>query len=119
MTAIHAKPEYVEHIIRACVVLHNLLIKKDSKFYADKEFSDHFGPGGELVDGGWRKECQGFCFTDLAPIGGMNYTTEAKQVRDTLAKYFSNQGAVPWQLRMVTHTGPRTEESDSDDPDLA
>ena len=121
--AIHATPENVEHYLRAAIVLHNLLIREDSHFYANQQLVDHFAQDGQLIDGGWRHEEQGSCFNNLAPVGG-NHTTEATQVRDTLAIYFSHDGQVPWQRRMVNYDGFRREIVDSDDqpsddPDLA
>jgi hypothetical protein len=122
-SAIHAKPETVEHEIRACLVLHNMLIKEDSQFYIEKKMVDHFGPDGELIDGGWRNEGLGSCFSNLSPVGG-NHSTEAKQVRDTLAHYYSNDGQVPWQRRIVNCDGRQLRQDvdndqSSDDPDLA
>ena len=94
-SSINGSPNNVEHFTRACIVLHNLLIDRKTN-YAEKGFADYYTTDGQLVDGTWRTENKAVVFQDIGQLRGMNYTNEAKKVRDTLAEYFmSPQGSVP------------------------
>ncbi|XP_045024484.1 uncharacterized protein LOC116935885 isoform X2 [Daphnia magna] len=105
-------PQNVENYIKAGVVLHNMLIREDSRFYLDNQkLPDHFDVNGVLIEGAWRTDStMTSMFRDLRPGKGMNYPTVAKNIRDQFTKYFSNEGAVPWQRVIVEDTGRLSEE---------
>jgi hypothetical protein len=47
----------VEKYLRADVVLHNMLIREDSRFYFDNQIlPDHFDANGKLIEGAWRSD---------------------------------------------------------------
>ncbi|XP_045028246.1 protein ANTAGONIST OF LIKE HETEROCHROMATIN PROTEIN 1-like isoform X2 [Daphnia magna] len=105
-------PQNVENYIKAGVVLHNMLIREDSRFYLiTKKLPDHFDVNGVLIEGAWRTDnTMTSMFRDLRPGKGINYPTVAKNIRDQFTKYFSNEGAVPWQRVIVEDTGRISEE---------
>lgn len=48
-------PEHIETYIKAGVVLHNMLIREDSRFYRENQkLPDHFDENGVLIEGSWR-----------------------------------------------------------------
>ena len=81
-----AKPENIEHFTKACIVLHNFLITTD-KEYAAKGYGDYFGADGSIIEGAWRAE-EPSAFKELPARTGMNYSREAKEVRDKYWEYF-------------------------------
>ena len=98
-------PENVEHHTRACIVLHNYFICNDKTHYAGRGYSDHIKSNGSLVNGGWRNEQFNF-FKDLPSKTGMNYSRDAKDVRDSFKTYFNSpEGSVPWQDDIVDYDG--------------
>lgn len=59
---------------------------------------------GTVQHGTWRQEVK--LMERLINRWGVNYTRQAKAIRDYLAQYFSSEdGAVPWQERMVFPRG--------------
>ena len=97
-------PVNAEHHTRACIVLHNFLISHDKKNYSG-QYGDYFKSSGSLVEGGWRSDDTSF-FRDLAPKAGMNYSNEAKEVRNSFKNYFNSaEGSVPWQDAIVDYVG--------------
>jgi hypothetical protein len=48
----------------------------------------------------------------LRPGRGTNYPTIAKKIRDQFKRYFSNEGALPWQRAIVEDTGKISEEEE-------
>lgn len=78
LTNINLSPEKVQNIVLACCVLHNFLIMKKPKQYIDIE-----------------KTCK---LGDLNNLQGPNRCAQnALNIRDAFARYFSHEGAVPWQ----------------------
>lgn len=79
---IHHKPENAETIVKACCILHNFLIQKNSEEYVTVE--------NENIENVW---------DDVNSAHGVrNSTKNAQAVRDKFAGYFvSNAGQVPWQ----------------------
>jgi hypothetical protein len=54
MTGSH---QSVENYIKAGVVLHNMLIREDSRFYLDNQkLPDHFDAKRILIEGAWRTD---------------------------------------------------------------
>ena len=85
-------------------MLHNFLITTD-KEYAAKGYGDYFGADGSIIEGAWRAE-EPSAFKELPARTGMNYSREAKEVRDKYWEYFySDAGGVPWQKTILNHDG--------------
>lgn len=99
---VDATPENVEIFAKAAVVLHNFLSDRDGD-YCPRGYADHYDSEGRLIEGGWRQLDN--ALGDLEPAGGMNYTREAKDVREALKQYYSNEGEVPWQYEIVNYDG--------------
>lgn len=92
-------PDKASTITLACCYLHNFLRQKAGKYMAvgaiDWEDANHV-----LRDGEWRtsqRELLG-----LRPTFSRNATGTAKFARETLQRYFSTRGCVPWQLERVS-----------------
>lgn len=98
-----AKPDNVEHIVKACVVLHNYLISTDNQ-YVERGYADVYREDGSLIEGGWRKEGT-TGFIDLPPRSGMNFSIGAKNVRNAFKDYFNYEGSVPWQSAAANYNG--------------
>jgi len=48
-------PDRAQHIIAACCLLHNFLLRKVNDDYCPTGFDDHYDENGEFVEGIWRK----------------------------------------------------------------
>ena len=84
-------------------MLHNYLIETDQQ-YASRGYADYFNADGTLIEGGWRSEEGGF--QSIPTRTGMNYSSEAKAVRDSFKSYFdSEDGSVPWQNAVIDNDG--------------
>ncbi|XP_064464108.1 uncharacterized protein LOC135375300 [Ornithodoros turicata] len=95
-----AKPENVESIIKACVVLHNFVLKTSpasSMLYNPPGYTDYEDSMGNVREGAWRRD--GSQLVSLHDLGGVGCHSKrtAAEVRDRLALYFSTEGKVPWQ----------------------
>ncbi|XP_054929960.1 uncharacterized protein [Dermacentor andersoni] len=100
-----ASEETTENIVRACVALHNFLMK-DSVFarttYNPPGFVDHEDWEGNVTNGAWRNDSSALPgWTDQ----GYHSARAALEVRDRLASYFMSDGQVPWQESVVTRAG--------------
>ena len=85
----------MEHFTRACLVLHNYLIR-ESASYAGK-YGDTINENGQLNDGAWRTDAGGLRGLPEARRG-FNYTNEAKAIREVLTEWFESPGGrVCWQ----------------------
>ena len=99
LTTMFQRPQHVQTIVLACVVLHNLMRTRYpgiQNALVDREDDDH-----NMVEGAWRR---GNEFDDVGgPAPARNRDTFlGKQQRDRLAAYWSSPvGAVAWQDRMV------------------
>ena len=90
LTTIELPPETVRDIVMTCVVLHNILRSQYQNHGAQQPGDDEdpdFG-GGQLVGGG-------------NPGAERNPSSEAKRLRDYMKEYFSNAGALPWQVNQI------------------
>ncbi|KAJ8025522.1 Protein ALP1-like [Holothuria leucospilota] len=105
---IEAKPENVDHVVKATIVLHNYLLSTDSSIepnvrYVPPRFVDFMGEDGDIRPGQWRLITRGD--TNLRDVGRMGAniaTRNATNIRDTFKNYFqSNSGMVPWQNELV------------------
>lgn len=97
-TAINMKPEKIDKIVLAAVVLHNFLRRKTNKYipknYVDFEVLDT----GDIVKGDWRN---GMMLDGLRPNLNRNSSREAKENREVYKNYFFGSGSVPWQDNFV------------------
>lgn len=87
-------------LITAACCLHNWLRKTSPDTYCthgsvDRENIDT----GEVIPGQWRNEISQL--RNLEKYGGKKSTNMAKNMRNRLREYFSNEGAVPWQYKNV------------------
>lgn len=97
LNTIHALPENATTIVLACVVLHNY-IKSNTLVqnqYCPPQYIDWEDADGVVHLGEWRNDL-------LQPLhsvrlGCNNATRNAFQLRDILANYFLEEGAVPFQ----------------------
>lgn len=91
------KVETVEYIVGACVCLHNWLREQDLTFI-DLGLVDSENTNKTVNPGSWRQQESTFL-----PINARQYNSsrQAKQMRDSLAKYLTNEGAVPWQWDLL------------------
>lgn len=89
------KPEKAQIIVMACLHLHNYLRKHSPNIYSPRESFER-EENGIFVEGSWRHEQD---MTSLFPL--TNVPRRAKvyydQIRNEVADYFLNEGAVEWQ----------------------
>ncbi|XP_067625798.1 uncharacterized protein [Eurosta solidaginis] len=98
---IESSPDHCEIIVLACLVLHNFIMLNDHhRWYCPDDFVDTDN-SEQTQNGRWR--------IDVEIAGGplpsitssrRNASTAAFRLRDILADYFINQGAVPFQNRL-------------------
>ncbi|CAB3993019.1 Hypothetical predicted protein [Paramuricea clavata] len=104
-----ANVEKVINITKAVVVLHNFLMAtrspEDTHSYCPLNYTDHESAAGQQ-SGEWRRgENINEGIVPIPQTGSNNYSKSAKNVRDDFKEYFnSKQGAVSWQMDMVTRT---------------
>ncbi|XP_054083874.1 uncharacterized protein LOC128920511 [Zeugodacus cucurbitae] len=101
-TPIPTDVKTTDKIVRAACALHNWLRTKSSTTYFPSGCVDEEDiNSGVIVPGAWRRELvQG-----LPSITDHNTNYAGKTARDLCekyAEYFSNEGAVPWQNRMIS-----------------
>ena len=99
-STIALSPEFVADLTFATLVLHNFLRSGQSRqIYCPRHLVDEEDPStGQLIPGSWRNDISLHSLAPLEiPSSGHNYTTCAKNVRDTFNEYFVNEGAVSWQ----------------------
>lgn len=65
----------------------NFLIETDRTQYIGREYADYFNADGTLVNGGWRSEADNTALEPLRSKSGMNFSFEAKAVRESLKTY--------------------------------
>lgn len=81
-------------IIKATVCLHNFLM--DDKQYFTSSCVDRENNEGEIIDGDWRRDEN----VNLPPVGRTStnmYGRQAEKMRESLTRYFMNEGSVPFQ----------------------
>ncbi|KAG0431463.1 hypothetical protein HPB47_021782, partial [Ixodes persulcatus] len=103
--AFKASEEITESVVKACVTLHNFLLKDSAhsrSAYSPPGYTDHEDWEGKLIDGEWKNDRSGQPgLRDLAGVG-LRPARTALAVRDQLASYFMNDGKVEWQDKIVT-----------------
>ena len=103
LRSISAKEENILHFVRAICVLHNFLMKKDSaqpaRFsYCPPGYKDEEGVDGRVTPGQWRDNHGST--SELRPAANRS-SSFARNVRDKLKNFLSNEGEVPWQDSVV------------------
>lgn len=105
---LEAKPDNVDHMVKATIVLHNYLLSTDASIeptvrYVPPRFVDYIGENGDIHAGQWREITRGDTnFLDVGRMGANIASRNASNIRDTFMNYFqSNSGMVPWQNDVV------------------
>ncbi|KAJ8944359.1 hypothetical protein NQ314_009491 [Rhamnusium bicolor] len=95
-----------ESIVKATIVLHNFLQKKEEDIpeeqsrYSPMGYADSFDENGRLILGMWREE--EYMLRSATRLGSNNATRSAQGARDKLASYLvSDVGSVPWQYDII------------------
>ena len=91
-------------VILACCVLHHFLREKQCETYCPRGLAVGLDNNGRVVDGAFRAEGDGNAIRRIYPSNQRNPAGDATEVRISLMKYFSNEGALPWQIAHVTRT---------------
>ena len=93
-------PDRVQKITMACCVLHNLLSLRNPRQVVAQV--DHENPEThEVTPAAWREELGQQTLADLETLSGNTSSKQGKAVREYLAAYYNNVGAVEWQDRMI------------------
>lgn len=96
---IPVRPDKIDKIVKACCALHNWLRKTKSNVNAptiDTEDTRN----GRIIQGSWR-ELPSIGLADLPRTNQNQSTRDARMIRDNYADYFTGEGSVSWQARMV------------------
>ncbi|XP_067635108.1 uncharacterized protein [Eurosta solidaginis] len=96
-TTIECAPENCEKIVLACLALHNFIMLNDqSRWYCPENYVDRF-EGNLMLEGEWRREIESQ--RSLPPLRSAvrRGPANAFSLRDRLAEYFVNEGAVSFQ----------------------
>ena len=95
LTTMQCDVYVVDQIIKAITVLHNFLLAESSTKFDPRNLADKTNE----KDGLWRNEINPLpqAIGAFRRRGANNYTQKANDIRDTLAQFFSNEGAVDWQ----------------------
>ena len=94
----------VIEITKAVVALHNFLMYGRSFEFPDYCPNNDIDQenGMNIIDGAWRNEPATEGLMDISKLGSMNYSKEAKAVREDFRDYFnSEESSVAWQWDMV------------------
>lgn len=93
---LHLLPENADKIVLACVALHNFIMRNDvNKIYCPQQFTDWEDDDQILHNGAWRNETQPL--PTVANLRSNNSPRIAIDIRNILANYFINEGAVSFQ----------------------
>ena len=100
LSTMQQRPETVKLIIRACVLLHNLMRTRYPVL--QNRLVDREAPNGDVIDGAWRTG-PGVDLWDTQRVTAPNTATaEAKKQRNLLKHWVSSPaGSVAWQDRMI------------------
>ncbi|KAL1451262.1 hypothetical protein MTO96_043896 [Rhipicephalus appendiculatus] len=109
--AFRASETTTENIVRACVVLHNFLLQESPHSrltYNPPGYVDHEDWEGRCMEGGWRDHNDDPSILREPSASGCHSARSAIDIRDKLAKFFMNEGQVPWQEAIVTRAGQQS-----------
>lgn len=89
------EPTKAELVVFAIIHLHNYLRKHSPNVYTPNTSMD-YEVEGALIPGSWRNDGT---MNSMTPLRNIPRRSPAyfHKIRDELADYFSNEGAVPWQ----------------------
>lgn len=98
-------PDRAAKIIIACCVLHNYLLKDNSKIYCPSSYSDSLDSDGKIIEGEWRSRVarmpDSIFHGKLTNSTGRN-TDESKRVRNIVKNYVNSAvGSLSWQRQSV------------------
>ncbi|KAL3214899.1 hypothetical protein MRX96_006990 [Rhipicephalus microplus] len=108
--AFRASETTTENIIRAYVVLHNFILQESPHArltYNSPGYVDHEDWQGSCMEGAWRDGDDDPSIFREPTASGCHSARVAIDVREKLAKFFMNEGQVPWQERIVIRAGER------------
>lgn len=95
------KLETVDKVVLACCSLHNWL-RRTNPTYISTGLIDYEDENHRTFHGSWRNNSP-LGFRDLPRDVCRNPQRQAQQIRDKYRDYFSNEGAVPWQDRLLNY----------------
>ena len=90
----------VDKIVLASCALHNWLRKEQKSTYCISSDVDQEDiEAGNIIPGSWRME--NLCLPSISRQGSNHSSLSAIEKREKFKRYFNNDGAVPWQARMI------------------
>lgn len=99
-TAINVRLEHINTIVMACCVLHNFLRRQCPQTYTPTEHLDNENQETGVLSNGLR-----ITVTDLTNLqvsyNNRSSSHSAKVIREEFMQYFNNEGAVPWQNKVI------------------
>lgn len=104
LTTIELEPQNCEKIVLACIVLHNFIMLNDhQRWYCPPNFIDYIDENGSVQDGGWRNVVRTNGDRPLQSFATYSRRSSeaAVRLRDNLANYFENEGAIPNQMNII------------------
>ena len=97
-TTIDADAAKATSIVRACCVLHNMLLTVHDNVYLPAGFADNVLNDGNVAGGFWRANRQNL---EGMAATARRHVDAATAARNRYAEWFSAQGAVDWQDQHV------------------
>ncbi|KAJ8958212.1 hypothetical protein NQ314_006437 [Rhamnusium bicolor] len=96
-------PEKADSIVKAACALHNWLRKTTTTYISRGSVDEEDFENGTILNGSWRHEIKGTGLPDLTITNETrNYFKTAAGIRNKLADWFMGEGAVPWQMKMIS-----------------
>ena len=100
-TKINLDPDKAISVVKATLVLHNLLRSKSPDSYTPYGFADEI-VGDTVVNGQWRHSSQQSFLEPLpARMRGNKPKNSAVEIREVFATYLFGPGGVPWQWKVL------------------
>lgn len=98
-------PHTIDKVILSACALHNWVRKTSPTHYVQPNLIDTENTQHGIIEAGsWRHLLQSGLTDITGHHGRNNYTRQAAEVREKLADYFCNEGAVLWQEIMIAHS---------------
>lgn len=96
---ISTRLEVTDKIIHTACTLHNWLRMTSGITYLGSGTVDIEDENtGEIYEGIWRRE---FSMPSISNTGSNHSTRQARKLRERYTHYFTHEGAVPWQDKMI------------------
>ncbi|XP_065062943.1 uncharacterized protein LOC135689586 [Rhopilema esculentum] len=100
-TKINVNPDKATKIVKAALVLHNMLRSKSPESYTPAGFADEV-VDDNVIDGRWREGNTGSFLEPLpARLKGNKPKVSAEKIREIFAEHFYGPGEVPWQWKCL------------------